>query len=404
MDKDNSSQGLVLARRYRPSRFTELVGQDVLAQILMNSCVSKRIAHAFLLSGIRGTGKTTTARIIALALNCLKEDSPVAEPCGTCDNCRAIIEGSSVDVVEMDAASHTGVDHMRELIERAQYKPMSSRYKIYILDEAHMLSKAAFNALLKTLEEPPPHMIFILATTEPERVPVTIRSRCQHHKLQRVKTEVLQEHFLKISEQEQKNLDDKAALLIAQLSEGSVRDGLSLLDTAMAAHQTITEETIRAMVGLANRQDTEQLFSLIMAHKSDETLAHIRTLYHQGAECDVIARDLLHECHKNMTQLLSEDEAHTNPQFFTLHRLWQLLLAGYDEILKAPLPLEALEMLALRAIHILNVPHMDELLQNLSAVTKPQKEATPPKEEAKSEDLLSQAMEVFPDAQKIENS
>ncbi len=216
----------VLARKYRSQDFQSLIGQDVLVKTLTTAIKTGRIAHAYIFTGNRGTGKTSTARILAKALNCLSADGPTATPCGKCDNCRAIAAGQHIDVLEIDAASHTGVDNMREILDAAQYRPTNGRYKVYIIDEVHMLSSSAFNALLKTLEEPPAHVIFILATTEIRKVPVTILSRCQRFDLVRVPVETLKKHFAWIAEQEKIELTDAANELLARAADGSVRDGL----------------------------------------------------------------------------------------------------------------------------------------------------------------------------------
>ena len=224
----------VLARKYRSQDFKSLIGQEVLVKTLTTAINTSRIAHAYIFTGIRGTGKTSTARILAKALNCLSSDHATAAPCGECENCRAIAAGQHIDVMEIDAASHTGVDNMRDILDGAQYRPTNGRYRVYIIDEVHMLSTSAFNALLKTLEEPPAHVIFILATTEIRKVPVTILSRCQRFDLVRVPVDTLKKHFAWIAEQEKIELTDGANELLARAADGSVRDGLSLLDQAIA--------------------------------------------------------------------------------------------------------------------------------------------------------------------------
>jgi DNA polymerase-3 subunit gamma/tau len=262
-DQSNESYR-VLARKYRPATFAELIGQEAMVRTLGNAFEMGRIAHAFILTGVRGVGKTTTARIIARALNCVGPDGqggPTVSPCGECEPCRAIAEDRHVDVLEMDAASHTGVDDIRELIDGARYVPASARYKVYIIDEVHMLSKNAFNALLKTLEEPPPHVKFIFATTEIRKVPVTVLSRCQRFDLRRIDAAVLIEHLGGIAEKEDATVAPEALALIARAAEGSVRDGLSLLDQAISfAEDTVSEEQVRDMLGLADRAAVIDLF------------------------------------------------------------------------------------------------------------------------------------------------
>src|ERR687898_1298725 len=258
----------VLARKYRPQTFAELIGQDAMVQTLANAIKRDRLAHAFLLTGVRGVGKTSTARLIAKALNCVGPDGqggPTIEPCGICEPCRAIAEGRHIDVVEMDAASHTGVDDVREIIEAVRYAAVSARFKIYIIDEVHMLSKNAFNALLKTLEEPPPHAKFVFATTEIRKVPVTILSRCQRFDLRRVDAEKLVGHLARICGEEKVEVEPEALAAIARAAEGSVRDSLSLLDQAIAhGAGTVTAQTVREMLGLADRAQVIDLFAAVM--------------------------------------------------------------------------------------------------------------------------------------------
>src|SRR5579885_3490947 len=288
----------VLARKYRPQDFTGLIGQDALVRTLSNAFATGRIAHAFMLTGVRGVGKTTTARIIARALNCIGPDgrraSPTIDPCGVCEPCRAIAESRFVDVQEMDAASRTGIDDIREIIEGVRYAPAAARYKVYIIDEVHMLSKQAFNGLLKTLEEPPPHVKFIFATTEIRKVPVTVLSRCQRFDLRRIETPELAAHLKKIAEQEKVSIEDDALALIARAAEGSVRDSLSLLDQAIAHGEegAITALSIREMLGLADRGRVLDLFEKLMGGKVAEALADVQALYDAGADPLAVMQDL----------------------------------------------------------------------------------------------------------------
>jgi DNA polymerase-3 subunit gamma/tau len=291
----------VLARKYRPVDFTTLVGQEAMVRTLRNAIAHGRIAHAFMLTGVRGVGKTTTARILARALNCIGPDGkggPTVDPCGVCDNCKAITEDRHVDVIEMDAASRTGIDDVRELIEGVRYRPVSARYKVYIIDEVHMLSEKAFNALLKTLEEPPPHVKFVFATTEIRKVPVTVLSRCQRFDLKRVPLEVLVAHFAGIAAREKVEISPEAMALIARAADGSVRDGLSLLDQAIAlADGPIGEALVRDMLGLADRTQLFDLFDRLMQGDAAGALALVATLYGAGADPASLVQDLLELTH-----------------------------------------------------------------------------------------------------------
>src|SRR6478736_6593271 len=269
----------VLARKYRPQTFSELIGQDAMVKTLANAIERGRIAHAFLLTGVRGVGKTSTARLIAKALNCIGPDGqggPTITPCNVCDPCRAISEGRHIDVIEMDAASHTSVDDIREIIDAVRYASVSARYKIYIIDEVHMLSKSAFNALLKTLEEPPEHVKFLFATTEVNKVPVTVLSRCQRFDLRRIPAEKLAGHFAQVSESEGVQVDAEALGMIARAAEGSARDGLSILDQAIAhGGGTVSAEQVRDMLGLADRGRVRRLLQLVLSGDSTAALTEL---------------------------------------------------------------------------------------------------------------------------------
>src|SRR6187549_2631502 len=278
----------VLARKYRPQTFAELIGQDAMVKTLGNAIERGRIAHAFLLTGVRGVGKTSTARLVAKALNCIGPDGqggPTIDPCGVCEPCRAIAEGRHIDVIEMDAASHTGVDDVREIIEAVRYSAVSARYKIYIIDEVHMLSKNAFNALLKTLEEPPAHVKFLFATTEVNKVPITVLSRCQRFDLRRIPAELLGEHFGHVAEAEGVEVEPEALALIARAAEGSARDGLSILDQAIAhGAGAVTADQVRAMLGLSDRGAVRNLLGLLLSGDAQGTLAGVRDQYELGVE------------------------------------------------------------------------------------------------------------------------
>ena len=349
----------VLARKYRPSNFAEMIGQDALVRTLTNAIATGRIAQAFILTGVRGVGKTTTARIIARALNCTGADGtggPTISPCGVCDNCKAIAEDRHPDVFEMDAASRTGIGDIREIIEAVRYAPSMARYKIYIIDEVHMLSTAAFNGLLKTLEEPPPHVKFVFATTEIRKVPVTVLSRCQRFDLKRVEIAVLNAHFKRIAEAESAQIDEDALTLISRAAEGSVRDGLSLLDQAIAhGAGQVNAELVRDMLGLADRGQVFALLDQLLHGQLPEALDNLQAQYRVGADPAVVLQDLLELTHW-LTRVkviggtpddVTLPEAQRNRGrdlaaklgMPVLARSWQMLLKGLQEVRAAPVPL-----------------------------------------------------------------
>ncbi len=375
----------VLARKYRPSDFDELIGQDAMVRTLSNAIETGRLAHAFILTGVRGVGKTTTARIIAKALNCVGPDGkggPTISPCGTCKNCIAIAESRHVDVMEMDAASRTGVDDIREIIEGVRYSSVSARFKIYIIDEVHMLSRNAFNALLKTLEEPPEHVKFIFATTEIRKVPVTVLSRCQRFDLRRISIEQLTDHFSKIANLEKCQIEDKALAMISRAAEGSVRDGLSLLDQAFAhGAGKVAEQQVRDMLGLADRAQVLDLYQAIMKGETADALKQLRHQYDFGADPEVILSDMLELTHW-LTRLkvvpdagedivTSEAERKEGLAMATalsmpiLTRTWQMLLKGLDEVRLAPSPLAATEMVLVRMTYASKLPTPGDMIKQL---------------------------------------
>jgi DNA polymerase III subunit gamma/tau len=373
----------VLARKYRPQTFAELIGQDAMVQTLGNAIKRDRLAHAFLMTGVRGVGKTSTARLIAKALNCIGVDGqggPTIAPCGVCEPCVAIAEGRHIDVIEMDAASHTGVDDVREIIEAVRYASVSARYKIYIIDEVHMLSKNAFNALLKTLEEPPGHVKFLFATTEVNKVPITVLSRCQRFDLKRITVETLVKQFTDITAKENVRAEPEALLLVAQAAEGSVRDGLSILDQAIAhadldGDGTVTAAQVRDMLGLSDRGAVRRLFGLILGGDAQAMLAEARAQYNLGVEPLAMMSGLLAEVHRLTLAKIGapHDGALDNESrdaveamsdqltFPVLHRLWQLLLKGHDEVSRAAMPLECSDMALLRVVHGASLPDPGEL-------------------------------------------
>jgi DNA polymerase III subunit gamma/tau len=380
----NAQPYRVLARKYRPQSFGELVGQEAMVRTLANAIKRDRLAHAFLLTGVRGVGKTSTARLVAKALNCIGPDGkggPTIDPCGVCEPCVAIAEGRHIDVVEMDAASHTGVDDVREIIEAVRYSAVSARYKVFIVDEVHMLSKNAFNALLKTLEEPPAHVKFLFATTEVNKVPLTVLSRCQRFDLRRIPTEQLIGHFADVAAKEQVEVEPEALALIARAAEGSARDGLSILDQAIAhGAGGVTADQVRAMLGLSDRAAIRGLLGLLLAGDAPAALATLKDQYDLGVEPSALIRGLL-ECVHGITrakvsgardpaQSAEEREAYvewaSQLGFPALHRFWQLLLKGLAEVHGGAMPLEAAEMALLRIIHAAQLPDPAAVAEKLA--------------------------------------
>ena len=374
----------VLARKYRPQTFAELIGQDAMVQTLANAIERGRIAHAFLLTGVRGVGKTSTARLIAKALNCVGPDGqggPTIAPCNACEPCRAISEGRHIDVIEMDAASHTGVDDVREIIDAVRYASVSARYKIYIIDEVHMLSKHAFNALLKTLEEPPEHVKFLFATTEVEKVPTTILSRCQRFDLRRIPADKLAAHFAEVSSSEGVEVEPEAVAMIARAAEGSARDGLSVLDQAIAhGAGAVTAEQVRDMLGLADRGRIRRLLQLVLAGDATAALAELDEAHDLGIDPTQLLRGLMESLHSatrakagaGSDSLQSAEERETaqdmarDLSWGVIHRLWQLLLKGLQDVDVAPDPREAADMALLRLIHAADLPDPASLIARLS--------------------------------------
>ncbi len=373
---------VVLARKYRPQRFSELIGQDAMVRTLGNAIARDRLAHAFLLTGVRGVGKTSTARLIAKGLNC--EQGPTIDPCNVCEPCRAITEGRHIDVVEMDAASNTGVDDVREIIEAVRYSAVSARYKVYIIDEVHMLTKNAFNALLKTLEEPPPHVKFIFATTEIQKVPVTVLSRCQRFDLRRIPADKLAGHFARVLDAEGLTAEREALALVARAAEGSVRDGLSILDQAIAHASldgagTVTAEQVRDMLGLSDRGAIRRLFALVLAGDAQAALAALAEQRDLGVDPVAVLRGLLETCHAVTLAKVgmphdpaqSEEERAAVADWAAglshamLHRLWQMLLKGHGEVQRAAHPGEAADMAVLRLIHAGQMPDPGELARRI---------------------------------------
>jgi DNA polymerase-3 subunit gamma/tau len=377
----------VLARKYRPQTFAALIGQEAMVRTLGNAIKRDRIAHAFLLTGVRGVGKTSTARLIAKALNCIGpagNGGPTIDPCNVCEPCVAIAEGRHIDVIEMDAASNTSVDNIREIIEAVRYSAVSARYKVYIVDEVHMLSKNAFNALLKTLEEPPPHVKFIFATTEIDKVPVTVLSRCQRFDLRRIPADLLANHFAHVLDQEHVVSEPDALAMIARAAEGSVRDGLSILDQAVAhadmeSGGKVTAEQVQGMLGLSDRGALRRLLSFVLDGDGKSTLAILAEQHALGVDPAGVVRGLLELVHGiTVTKVgtmadpaLPAEERAALAEWAgklghgTLHRLWQMLLRGHDEVVKAADPREAADMAVLRAVYASTLPDPGELAKRI---------------------------------------
>ncbi|MES2494356.1 MAG: DNA polymerase III subunit gamma/tau [Pseudomonadota bacterium] len=380
----------VLARKYRPQTFAELIGQDAMVRTLANAIRRDRLAHAFLMTGVRGVGKTSTARLIAKALNCIGPDGlggPTIDPCGTCEPCRAIAEGRHIDVIEMDAASHNGIDDVRAMTDAVRYAAVSARFKIYIIDEVHMMTKPAFNALLKTLEEPPAHVKFLFATTEVDKLPVTVLSRCQRFDLRRISATLLADHFAKVCAAENVSADPEALSMIAEAAEGSVRDGLSILDQAIAHADMagaagggqVTPAQVQDMLGLADKTVRRRLLAALLTGDAAAVLDLVVAQFALGIEPLALLRSQMELVHRVTVaqvaragaEAISAEERAAIDGWASqlsagqLHRLWQLLLRGYDEVKTAPDPLVAAQMALLRVLHAADMPDPGQLAQRL---------------------------------------
>ena len=382
--ENENKQYVALARKYRPQKFEDLLGQDALVQTLTNAIKNNRLHHAYILTGIRGVGKTTTARLIARAINCTGPDGnggPTIHPCGECENCKAIAADRHIDVIELDAASKTGVDDMREILDGVRYKPTNARYKVYIIDEVHMLSKSAFNALLKTLEEPPAHVKFIFATTEIRKVPVTILSRCQRFDLQRLSIETLMTLFNKIVKAENIEAEEEALQMVARAADGSARDGLSMLDQAIVLGDgSIKAGTVKNMLGLADRQQTMVLYEKLLAGDVSGVMENLQTLYTNGSIPTVILQDLIDITHllakvKIVPSFINDASLSENDREMCkkmcdapiniLSKIWQMLIKGLSEIQYAAVQIDALEMILMRIAYSAALPSPSDLLKEL---------------------------------------
>ena len=372
----------VLARKYRPQKFEDLIGQELLVKILSNAINNDRLAHAYILTGVRGVGKTTTARLIAMSINCKNRDKKNCEPCGNCDSCKSTTSDSNLDVIEIDAASNTGVDDIREIIDNVKYKPVIGDYKIFIIDEVHMLSKSAFNALLKTLEEPPEHVKFIFATTEIKKVPITVLSRCQRFDLHRIENKILSDHLLKISKLENIDIDLDAISLLVRSADGSVRDGLSLLDQAITSpNEKVDSQTVISMLGLADREKIFNLIEIILEGDALGAINRYKELYELGADIAMIFDELLNVVHFLVQIKIAPDlkddiyipefernkgaELSSKMTLNNLNIIWQILFKGYQELQNSSHLYQHGEMIILRIIYLHDGPSPEDLIKKM---------------------------------------
>ncbi len=372
----------VLARKYRPQKFEDLIGQELLVKILSNAINNDRLAHAYILTGVRGVGKTTTARLIAMSINCKNRDKKNCEPCGNCDSCKSTTSDSNLDVIEIDAASNTGVDDIREIIDNVKYKPVIGDYKIFIIDEVHMLSKSAFNALLKTLEEPPEHVKFIFATTEIKKVPITVLSRCQRFDLHRIENKILSDHLLKISKLENIAIDLDAISLLVRSADGSVRDGLSLLDQAITSpNEKVDSQTVISMLGLADREKIFNLIEIILEGDALGAINKYKELYELGADIAMIFDELLNVVHFLVQIKIAPDlkddiyipefernkgaELSSKMTLNNLNIIWQILFKGYQELQNSSHLYQHGEMIILRIIYLHDGPSPEDLIKKM---------------------------------------
>ncbi len=414
-----SGNRLVLARAYRPLCFADLLGQDHARRVIENALRNERLHHAILLSGPRGVGKTTLARLISRAINCKSRKSGT-DSCGDCSACQTMA-GESLDIIEIDAASHTGVDGVRDIVDGAGYRPVVLKYRVYIIDEVHMLSRSAFNALLKTLEEPPPHLHFLFATTEPDKIPLTVLSRCLRLELRRLDNETLASHYRDVSKREGRKLEEDAAMVLAQAAEGSVRDGLSLLDCAFSESNddTITLTQVRSMLLLSDGHALYDLLEAIVDEDLELSLTRLDSLLNKGGQAEVLLREIMERLHRlSRFRVVGAIENSLEPSdrerggalserlsLATLSRMWQLSLRGYEELRLAPDPRASLDMLIVRLVCAAGMPLPSEVLTRLSrdaASVQPAGSAREEKDITTSDSSLSSKLRVaFPNA-KIE--
>lgn len=402
----------VLARKYRPQKFSELVGQPALVQTLSNEIKNNKIHHAFILTGIRGIGKTTTARLIAKSLNCSHSDGATIDACGECEHCKAIANSSDQDVIEFDAASHTGVDDIRQIIESTAYGPVNSRYKIFIIDEVHMLSKSAFNALLKTLEEPPSYIKFIFATTEIRKVPITILSRCQRFDLRRLSFDEVKSHIANICQKEGYEVEDGALSVLSSFAEGSVRDSLSLLDRALSYNnyeKVLTEKTVSEMLGLSSKKNIYDLFLSMLEGDSEKALQQFENIYSYSLDINALMQDLLNVNHnmimaKTLTNFFETAHLPTDQvdiikntidkiNLSSLMRVWKILLNGENELRNNFDAKKIMDIIIVNVCYGSRLPSLDDILKNQNSQL--QDEKTNIQQNTSNDDLIQNITNMF---------
>ena len=407
----------VLARKYRPQNFSQLVGQPALVQTLSNEIKNNKIHHAFILTGIRGIGKTTTARLIAKSLNCSSSNGATIDACGECEHCKAIANSCDQDVIEFDAASHTGVDDIRQIIESTAYGPVNSRYKIFIIDEVHMLSKSAFNALLKTLEEPPAYIKFIFATTEIRKVPITILSRCQRFDLRRLSFEEIKDHILNICKIEGYDVEDGALSILSNFAEGSVRDSLSLLDRALSHNnyqKILTEKSVADMLGLSSKKNVYDLFINLLEGDINKALDQFENIYSYSLDIGLLMQDLLTINHNmimaktlnnffEITHLPTDQvniirDTITKVNLHSLMRIWKLLLNGENELRSNFDSKKVMDILLVNICYASRLPSLSDILKKEELKIENQKEL---QEEKANDDIIKNITNLFDGAKII---